>query len=182
MRIIGGELKGRILKSPPKGHVRPIQDKVKTAVFNMLQDRVCGVAVLDLFAGSGAFGFEAISRGAGQVTFVESDWKLAKLLEENLRLLGVEERGIVLHDDALSVMEDLGESEKMFDLIFSDPPYGQGLAKSSLLSAAECAILTESGFLITETHKKEELPEAAGSLVLWKRRLYGGTAVSFYRR
>ena len=72
--------------------------------------------------------------------------------------------------------------EKMFDLIFSDPPYGQGLAKMSLLKAAECAIVGESGFWITETHKKEDLPEVAGGIVFWSRRLYGGTAVSFYKR
>ncbi len=182
MRIIGGELRGRVLKSPPKGDVRPIQDKVKAAIFNMLQDKVCEATVLDLFAGSGAFGFEALSRGASHVVFVESDWKLAKLLEENLQALGVADRGSVLHDDVLTTLEDFGSSEKIFGLIFSDPPYGQGLAKLSLLRAAECAIVAESGVLITETHKKEELPETAGSLVLWKRRLYGGTAVSFYRR
>ena len=184
MRIIGGELKGRIIKSPQRGqgYVRPVQDKIKGAIFNILQDKVVGANVLDLFAGSGAFGFESLSRGAQQVLFVESDWKLVHLLEENLRLLGLEERGLVLHDNVMDVIEDLGITEKMFDLIFSDPPYGQGLAKLSLLRAVECAIVSESGFLVTESHKKEELPEVIGNLVLWKRRLYGGTAVSFYRR
>lgn len=184
MRIIGGELKGRVIKSPPRGqgYVRPVQDKIKGAIFNILQDKVAGANVLDLFAGSGTFGFESLSRGAQQVTFVESDWKLIRLLEENLRLLGLEERGVVLRGGVLEVIGDLGITEKMFDLIFSDPPYGQGLANSSLLRAVECAIVSESGFLITESYKKEELPEAAGNLVLWKRRLYGGTAVSFYKR
>lgn len=184
MRIISGELKGRGIKSPPRGqgYVRPLQDKIKGAIFNILQDKVDGANVLDLFAGSGTFGFESLSRGARQVTFVESDWRLVRLLEENLRLLGLEDRGLVLRGNALAVIEDLGTTEKMFDLIFSDPPYRQGLAKMSLLKAAEYAIVAKSGFWITETHKKEDLPEIAGEIVFWSRRLYGGTAVSFYRR
>lgn len=184
MRIIAGEFKGRRLKTPPKQwrHVRPIQDKIKGAIFNILQERVWGARVLDLFAGSGSFGIEALSRGAGHVTFVESDRELTGILKENLRLLGVYDRAAVLQDDALDSIQDLAAGQKMFDLVFSDPPYRQGLAKMSLLKAAECAIVAKSGFWITEIHKKEDLPEVAGGLVFWSRRLYGGTAVSFYRR
>ena len=182
MRIISGEFKGRRLKSPPRGEVRPIQDKIKGAIFNMLQGRIVGAKVLDLFAGSGSFGLEALSQGASHLTFVEGDWKLAQLLEQNLHLLDGKRRGVVLQDDVISVIENLARGKKMFDLIFSDPPYGRDLAKLSLLRVAEYGILTPSGIMIIEVGKKQDLPEGVRDLVLVERRLYGGTAVVFYRR
>ena len=182
MRIIAGQLKGRTFESPPRGHVRPMQDKIKSALFNMLGEQIVDAVVLDLFAGSGSFGVEALSRGAAHVTFVEADIKLAQLLNQNLQKLGLERQSLVLHQDALEAIEELAEGEKMFDLIFSDPPYGQGLANLSLLKAVECAILAKPGMMITETYKKEELPEVVKDMVIAKRRLYGGTAVCFYHR
>ena len=182
MRIIAGEFKGRRFKSPPRGQVRPIQDKIKAAVFNVLQEKIIGARVLDLFSGSGSFGIEALSRGASHVTFVEADGQLTQLLKQNLQFLGTEEKGLILQGNVLDIIEELAEADKMFDIIFSDPPYRQELANLSLLKVAEYAILTAPGLIITETHKRELLPEVVKDMVLLRRRLYGGTAVHFYKR
>lgn len=182
MRIISGQLKGRVFKSPPKGQVRPIQDRVKGAIFNILGDKVQGAKVLDLFSGSGSFGLEALSRGATHVTFIEDDFQLCRLIERNLANLKVADQGIVLRGSVADLLKEFGTGQEMFDLVFSDPPYGQGLAELSLRQLAEYVILTQFGFMVVETHKKEKLPETVKDLVLWDRRDYGGTTVWFYHR
>ncbi|MDI6840352.1 MAG: 16S rRNA (guanine(966)-N(2))-methyltransferase RsmD [bacterium] len=121
MRITGGEVGGRRIKVP-RG-IRPTQDKVRTAIFNILGDRIKDVKFVDLFAGSGSVGIEAISRGASEVIFVEKSRKVVSVLNENLKSLGYMEKSKVINGDALKV------KLKTPDIIFADPPYDMGFAK-----------------------------------------------------
>ena len=181
MRIIAGEAGGRPLKAPPEG-VRPTMDRVKGAIFSSLGDLVPGARVLDLLAGSGGMGIEALSRGAASATFVESNERCIRCIRENLKRAGVD--GSVQCMDAFRFLE-LYAGEEMFDLIFADPPYAKNpgdpdhaavLARSGKLAAA----LSPGGVFVLERQsggKALESPLEAG-----KTKRYGGSEVlSFFK-
>ena len=187
MRIISGILKGRPIRFP--ADIRPTQNKVRKAVFDCLAQAVEGAEFLELFAGSGAVGIEAISCGAKRVTFVDNDFNSLKAIESNLKELDLDERHYrIVRSDAFKFLDDWAGKKTGFDIIFSDPPYRQFLAKNCLLRISACDILSRSGILVIEHHKKEELPRQAcltgrqeGSLMLFKQKSYSDTVVSFYR-
>lgn len=187
MRVISGKLKGRQIKFPK--NIRPTQNKVRKAVFDCLGDSVKGSVFLELFAGSGAVGIEAFSYGASRVVFVDSNINCLKLIETNLISLGIKPRRDkdgpecqIYRKDSLEALCFLRKKGLKFDLIFLDPPYLTGLAKKSLLGIASCDILNSLGIVIIEHYKKEELPQTEGSLILFKRKYYGGKIVSFYSK
>jgi 16S rRNA (guanine(966)-N(2))-methyltransferase RsmD len=139
-----------------------------------------GAAVLDLFAGSGALGIEALSRGAERATFVETARGPLGMLDVNLRALGVgREEAIVLRGEAIRETERLGRAGERFDLVFADPPYLTGLAGRTLEAAARARILSPAGLFVLEHHRREALPETPGLRALAPRR-YGDTVLSFY--
>lgn len=131
VRIIGGRWRSRILRFPPASQLRPTPDRVRETLFNWLGQRLDGLDCLDLFAGSGALGFEALSRGAARVVMVEKDRAIAAALRESARLLGAEPQ--VVPRDAMDYLAEAGER---FDVAFVDPPYASGLAQRAMRSLA----------------------------------------------
>jgi len=178
MRIISGKYKGRIIKMP-KG-IRPTQDKVRKALFDILGSME-GLAFLELFAGSGAVGLEALSQGASEAVFVEKDRRCIEEIKQNLSVLAFW-RSRVLALDVLVAIERLNKASEKFDIIFLDPPYYQDLVKKTLQTLSGYDILAPNGFVIVQHFKKDNLPEALGDLRLFKQARYGDTLLSFYRK
>jgi 16S rRNA (guanine(966)-N(2))-methyltransferase RsmD len=178
MRIISGIYKGRNLIIPPA--IRPTQNKVRKAVFDVLGD-LEGLSVLELFAGSGAVGFEALSWGAKDLTLVEIDRDCLKAINLNIEALKLNNCQ-ALPLDAEAAVKILEKNKRRFDLVFVDPPYYQDLPKKALQTIAEHDILTPYGFVVIQHFKRDELPDKSGELILIKRSKYGATYLSFYRR
>ncbi len=182
MRIIGGEFRGRKIRQPGTGAVRPTKDRIREAVFNIVAAEVPGAKVLDIFSGSGAYGLEAVSRGAEKAVLVESDRSSAGTISENVRALGVGDKVRTEVADAFETVESLSEDKERFDLVFADPPFGKGLAKKTLLIINQYDILFPSGLLIIEHHAEECLPETEGNLSVYKKKTYGDILISVYSR
>lgn len=188
MRITSGQLGGRLLKSPP-GATRPTQDKVRQAIFSALGEFTVGARVLDLFAGSGALGLEAWSRGAAEVVWVEEDRRALAVLKENLRQLcpdaGAKTRCV--GTDVFKFLEAWPKhpADVIFDLVLADPPYdraGEWRWLEKTLPALEAGpILRPGGFLVFEQGAREQPVIRAGWALIWDR-TYGGTRVFMYRR
>ncbi len=179
MRIIGGRLRGRRLATV-KGTIRPTAARVREAIFNILADRVQGSQVLDLFAGTGALGIEALSRGAAGVVFVEHHRTSLQVLERNLRLCGLAKVCQIYPMPVQQALPRLAGQGKKFQVIFLDPPYAQGWAGRTLALLARLPLLDPSATIVVEHSRVEELATAYDGLVCQDRRLYGDTAVSFY--
>ena len=178
MRIISGKFKGRIINAPK--HIRPTQDNVKKGLFDILGD-MQGLSFLELYAGSGSVGIEALSLGAGEAVFVEQDRACVKQLKENLAFLGLPDEGIIPLDVAQGV-EIIRKRGKIFDVIFLDPPYYKEIAKKTLQILEACDILGARGFIIIQHFKKDILPETTGKLSLFRQVKYGDTVLSFYTK
>jgi len=191
MRIIGGLAKGRQLFCPTGLEVRPAQDKIREAVFNILADVVEGSIVLDLFAGTGSLGIEALSRGARQCVFVERDARAVQALRKNLELTGFATRGTILKRDAFKCLPELQKKGMRFGLVFIDPPYalwerpeeGQGIFDlvSALGSGGESLLENDAIAVVRYRTHKVELPESLGNLCLFDKRSYGDTTLAFFR-
>ena len=183
MRIVGGALRGRKLKALKLSGVRPTTDRVREAIFNILRPYEPFNEVLDLFAGTGAMGIEALSRGAAKVVFVERDRGAAALVEKNLSALLQDgsSRSRVLKADSGVFLKRSAASQKCFDLIFMDPPYGAGLHKEMIELIDNGSLLTAGGVLVVEASKRSALSPELKSLMLADRRVYGDTAVYFYK-
>lgn len=175
VRITGGSWRGRVLRVPATA--RPSAGRVREAVFSRWQPRLAGARFLDLFAGSGAVGLEAASRGAGAVTWVEGDRRAAAVLEANRRLVGA--GGALRQGDALRVTADLGRQDVRFDLVYADPPYAYG--DGARLLAALIPLVEEDGEIAYE-HRAGEEPEPPPGLLRTETRRYGDSGVSFFRR
>jgi len=155
VRVITGTLRGKRLKEPDGMDIRPTTDKVKESVFNIIQFRVPGAKMLDLFAGTGQMGIEALSRGADEVVFTDKSRNAVKLIRENLKLTGLENKARVLNTDAVTY---LGSADK-FDIVFMDPPYDSPVLDEALQKAAAVDILNESGIILCECDYKKEFGE-----------------------
>lgn len=180
MRVIAGSRKGRRLKMPKARRVRPTMDKVREAIFDILDRSVAGRRVLDLYAGSGSLGIEAISRGAKCGTFVDNNPGCIKTIKQNLASLGFEAGSKVLNLDAIRALRHLSKLGEKFDLVFIDPPYGE--AKISLHRVAKSDILSPHCVVVVEHYKKEVLPKKVASLGLRKEARYGDTCLAIYRK
>ena len=177
LRIISGEHKGRILSSLQKTEVRPRSDNVKGSIFNVLKDEVEGKSVLDLFAGSGNLGIEALSRGAKFVTFVDSSPHSIKVIKENVESLKLGTRSKMVGKDCLEALPKLGGK---FGIIFADPPYLRGFAQKVIDLTVESDILEKNGILVLEHHRKETLEHPEERLLYIKAKRFGDTMVSFF--
>ena len=176
IKISGGELRGRNLHTPPGLATRPTAAKVRQAIFNILAGQVPGARAADVFAGSGALGLEALSRGAATCVFVENRREAVQALNLNLTALGLIDRARVVARDALAGGGWAGAGS--LDLILADPPYGQGLVAALTRLCAAQGWLSLEGVLVIEHAPGERPPEDAG-LRLIDRRAYGQTEVSF---
>lgn len=184
MRIVGGSHRGRTLASPGSSAVRPTSDKVREALFNILAHGVdgfdlAGAHVLDLFAGTGALGFEALSRGAASCVFVENSALSRALIQENIASFGFGGAARLFRRDATK----LGPSTQAvaFDLVFADPPYGRGLAELALQSAIEGRWLAEQALVAIEECADAEIALPSG-MARVDRRVYGATQIVIARR
>ncbi len=172
-------MKGRKIRF--QNGIRPTQNKIRKAIFDCLGDSIKNSLFLELFAGSGAVGIEALSHGARQVSFVEKESNCLKLIESNLKLVEVGEHRLY-KKDSLQAIKYLSQGGMKFDIIFLDPPYEKDLAKKSLLSLSVYDIVAPQGIIVVEHHKKEELPKGEGSLILFKQKRYGDKVLSFYKK
>ncbi|MGE5552387.1 MAG: 16S rRNA (guanine(966)-N(2))-methyltransferase RsmD [Betaproteobacteria bacterium] len=183
MRVVAGRLGGLRLRAVPGRATRPTTDRVKESVFGILGERCEGAIVLDLFAGTGSLGIEALSRGAARVLFVERDPAAVRVLGENLRATGVTGQATVLVKEALAALGLLArKGDGPFDLVFLDPPYGKGMVEAALERLGNGNGLLSPGALVVAEHSNHETPPLElGALSLWRRQRYGETVVSFYR-
>jgi 16S rRNA (guanine966-N2)-methyltransferase len=177
MRIIAGDLKGRRLGTPDWSGLRPMSDKLRETLFNVLGSRIVGTRVLDGYAGTGAVGIEALSRGASHVTFVDSDRRATELVEANLRHCGVNEGYAIIRVEFARVGPRLHATP--FDIISLTPPYGAAEMATALETAAGLA--TASTLVVVEHAKRDPPPAQAGSLVLTRDLVSGDSALAFYR-
>ncbi len=186
MRIIAGKFRGRNLKSPPSLEVRPTSDRLRETLFNIIAPRIDATRFLDLCAGSGAVGIEALSRGARSATFVDRAQKMCELIKSNLTLCRIERsESEVIKADASEFLRRFitkqPDSGKPWDIVFFDPPYADDY--SPVLETFErnaSLLLSEEGLLIVEHHQKQELPENLGSLRRYRVLKQGDSALSFY--
>jgi len=186
MRIIGGEYKSRQIAMPKGIEIRPTQDKVREAMFNILGD-VSGKAVLELFAGSGAFGIEAISRGARSVTFVDNNFRCAQTIRTNLESLGVDKsKYTIIKGDALKFPARAGQAGAgnlvKFDIVFMDPPYYKDMAKKCLINIDAYDIVSRTGLVLAEHFKKDALDAQLKGLFFVDERRYGDTIITIYKK
>ena len=179
MRIIAGELRGRILKTVAGMQTRPTADKVKGAIFNVLGDKVKDAQVLDLFTGTGNLAFEALSRGAGAAVLVDKGYSAYKVARENSDRLGLEQKTKILQMDAFKYLDD--NPDEVFDLIFLDPPYHYDLVSQTLKILHNQTHLTPDGVIIAETAKDEQLTEV-DPFEIRKISLYGDTKIWYLQR
>jgi 16S rRNA (guanine(966)-N(2))-methyltransferase RsmD len=182
MRVIAGSARGRRLTSVPGSAVRPTADRVKEALFSMLASRfeLAGTAVLDLFAGSGGLGIEALSRGAATVLFVERDPAARRVLTANLVGCGFGDRGRVLAVPVEAALRDLARRGARFQGVLLDPPYGHDLATASLANLAALGLTRPGAWVAAEHHVDDALPQTFGPLQLTIAKRYGKTALALF--
>lgn len=180
IRVIAGSARGRRLTVPPGKAVRPTQGRVREALFSILGDQVSGSVVLDAFAGSGALGIEALSRGAGRAVFCDERAECVQVIEENLARCGLAQRAFVFRSrlpEGLSRVRDA--LEEPFDLVFLDPPYGEGEKGRILEGLSRFALLKERASIVFEFPRKEGFPTVPKDFVVAEERRYGNTLLTF---
>jgi 16S rRNA G966 N2-methylase RsmD len=203
MRVIAGSLKGRRLKPPTWEGLRPTSDKLRETLFNVLGARVAGARVLDGFAGTGALGIEAISRGAAEVVFLEQDWRAQALIAENLARCGIASGYAILRGTVARGLEQLRATPGFapFDIVLLDPPYetvrprstregrhgavpregpARGGEDLAAILADVAPVLSPDGLVVLEHARRREPPEAAGPLILRRILASGDSALAFY--
>lgn len=176
MRVITGEARGRRLETLEGEAVRPTTDKVKEAIFSAIQFDIQGRTFLDLFAGSGQMGIEAISRGAESAIFVDASMKAVNVVRKNLDKVGFYSRAKVLHTDSIGFVQMMTDP---FDIAFLDPPYESGLLQQALPFVAKK--IKKTGIIVAESSEKEEILQNYGEFVLDRQRSYGKIKVSIFR-
>lgn len=180
MRVIAGTAKRRRLKVPRGLEVRPTSDRVKEALFNILGELVQGCRFLDLYAGTGNIGIEALSRGAAGAVFVEKDLKNIRVIRDNLTVTGLEEKARIIHQDVGKALFMLGQEGQVFDLVFMDPPYLKDLEQGALEGIIRHGLLDPGGMVVVESSSKDRLPQKVATLNLTRQEKYGDTVLSFY--
>ena len=179
MVLRAGSARGRRLRELEGQETRPTTDRVKESIFNIIQFDVEGSRVLDLFAGTGQLGIEALSRGAAAAVFVEQRRDAAALVRENLKITGLTDRARVVNGEALSYLASAGEK---FDIIFLDPLYAAKLWKPALEAVSRFDILSDHGIIICESPQDEALPETVGFCRLHRTYRYGRIKLTTYYR
>lgn len=181
MRVIAGEARGRQLKAVPGNTTRPTADKVKEALFSMIGPYFDGERVLDLFAGTGGLGIEALSRGAGHAVFVDVDARSVQVVRRNLETVRMLDRAEVYRNDAARAIKALARKGVPFDLVFLDPPYRMDNADQLLLELSACGLVADGGIAVIEHGVAQAYPERFGQYVCSKHSVYGEAALSVYR-
>jgi 16S rRNA (guanine966-N2)-methyltransferase len=178
LRITEGSKKGKLVKAPAASSVRPTGSRTRQALFNVLRGKIQSSHFLDVCAGSGVMGLEALSRGAAQLTAIEENRQAYNILSNNVEKLGLKAK--IIRGNCVSVLSKLDAHS--FDLIFADPPYQSRLAEAIIESVANYELLADDGWLVVEHYRKRKPLQQSPELVLFDERHYGQTTLSFYKR
>jgi len=181
MRITGGEAGGIPIKAPRGKGARPTSDKVREALFSVLGKSVTGAKALDLFAGSGALGIEALSRGAQSVVLVDNNPAACKMIAANLKAVGLAEKGEIIRADFRAALRKIGGRGDKFDLVFLDPPYGKNLLEEAAKALERHGVVSSDSIIVAEHFKKTAPPESISDIPLSRSRAYGQTCLSYYQ-
>lgn len=179
MRVITGSARGAKLRTLEGLSTRPTSDRVKEAIFNIIQFDIEGRRVLDLFGGSGQLAIEALSRGAAYAVLVDQNPQAVSVIKENLKKTKLDQKASVFQSDYLRF---LSATRERFDIIFLDPPYAENFIENALRKISEIDILTEGGIIVCERSRERSLPATVGDLICSKDYCYGKTAVNLYTR
>ncbi len=182
MRIIAGRAKGYKLISPKNLDTRPTSDRVKESIFNIIQGKIYNKTVIDLFSGTGNLGIEALSRDAKMVYFVDKSRNSVNIIKKNLDNTNFLTRAEIILDDAVTAIGKLGQRNVQADIIFIDPPYNKGLGEISIEYITKHKLLNSSGIIVVEHDKHEQMPDEIHGTLVFRRKDYGNTSVSFYRQ
>lgn len=181
MRVIAGNCKGRPLKAVKGMTTRPTTDKVKESIFNMIGPFFQGGVALDLFAGSGSLGIEALSRGVEKAIFVDKDSNAIETIIHNVKQCDFFDQSEIYRNDANRALKAVMKRDLTFSLIFLDPPYKKQTLKDLIEKIDEANLLIDNGFIVTEHDSDIELPDKVGSYIRKKFETYGMTAISIYQ-
>ncbi len=181
MRVIAGQWKGTKLQAGHFVDLRPVTDRIKESVYGTLRERILYANVLDLFAGSGSMGIEALSRGASYVVFVERSEPIGRIMQKNLAKINcaISDYDIIL-SDVYKVLPDLQARRLKFDLIFSDPPFQRPGATQLLKAISDYELLEKEGILVLRHHKNETVVEQVDQLALVRSKTYGDSVLKYY--
>lgn len=190
MRILGGLVKGRrtakksllITRYSLQEGFRPTSSKVREALFDIIRDKIKGSSFVDLYAGTGTVGLEALSRGADKAIFVEPSVSRIRAIKENAERFGFHERAVVIKGRAYEFLREASNEKQSFDIFFLDPPYYSDEIMKTLPMIGEGRLLNEGGVVIVEHFFKKKLPDVAGKLKILKSYRYGDTMLTFYKR
>ncbi|MFO0600454.1 MAG: 16S rRNA (guanine(966)-N(2))-methyltransferase RsmD [Myxococcaceae bacterium] len=182
MRIVGGSARGRTLATPRSDDViRPTADRARETIFNVLGQSCDGLTVLDLYAGTGALGLEAVSRGAIKAVLVDKAKEALELCRQNTATLKFGDRVEIVAGDALKIVERLGTEGRVFELVFADAPYALKVGVAVLEALENARVVSHEGVAVIETAPEEAMPESHGHFAQIDRRVIGAAAFSIYR-
>ena len=181
MRVIAGAHRGRRLTGPQSDSLRPTSDRVREALFSILGTRIRGARVLDLYAGTGAVGIEALSRGAAHVTFVESSPAAQRVLQTNLDRCALDDKAQVRSCRVEQFLRRLAPDLAPFDVVFADPPYAADEELRTLFMLLGRVILADQSIIVLEHAKRARIPETLGGVAAARRYEYGDTCLSVFR-
>ncbi len=178
MRVIGGCARGRVLKTRKGNETRPTADRVKESLFNILASLLPGSCFLDVFAGNGGIGIEALSRGASKCVFIEKNSHCVRIINDNLRLTGLEDRGKIIHREVDISLLELSNRKEKFEIIFLDPPYHSPDLGLALGRIASGSLLAKNGILVVEHHRQDK-DWYTQDWQISREKKYGDTMLSF---
>jgi 16S rRNA (guanine966-N2)-methyltransferase len=181
MRVVAGSKKGHPLQAVPGKGTRPTVDKVKESIFNMIGPYFEGGLVLDLYAGTGGLGIEALSRGASKCIFIDANRKAVSVILQNLDSTGLREQAEVYRNDADRALQALKKRELVFDIVFLDPPYAEQKIESQIAMMYDHGLLAPDAIIVTEHDAKDVLCEQIGAVIKIKEVTYGLTAITIYQ-
>ena len=182
MRVVAGKAKGRALEAPKGMNTRPITAMMKEALFSMWQFDIYGANFLDLFAGSGSMGIEAISRGATRAVFVEMDRNAIEVIKKNIKTCNFADEAEVYQDDVFARIKWFQKTGQKFDIIYLDPPFTvESIFVPVMEALDEADILAQDGCIAIRSLKEKEMPEEFKNLYKYKKKVYGISAIHFYR-
>lgn len=182
MRVISGTYGGRTLASLPGDNTRPTGDQLKETLFNIIGPSFKGGKVLDLYAGSGALGIEAVSRGMDEAILVDRSRAAIPVIEENIQMTKEEAKFEALLSSADAALSLLGNRHEKFTLVFLDPPYGKQTIEEDILQLLQYELLNDVALIVCETDKNVTLPEEIGELFTWQVRKYGNAKLTIYQK
>ncbi|ADL07802.1 16S rRNA (guanine(966)-N(2))-methyltransferase RsmD [Thermosediminibacter oceani] len=181
MRVTGGIFRGRRIKSLPGIKTRPTSDIVRESLFNILGEKTAGSSFLDVFAGTGSVGIEALSRGAERVVFIEEGGLACRIIRENLIKLRISDKSLIIKADYLKGMRSLEKTNTTFDIIFLDPPYDRGFVSPCLEFLNNSELLKPNSIVVVQ-HSVSEVIKTPPNITCYKEKKYGITKLSFFYR